>query len=76
MNEYSGADLMAAIRSLHDATALGFTNMNAKFEALDARVDSKVEGLRSEMNRRFDRVDLRFDAVEGRLERLEHAQPR
>jgi hypothetical protein len=69
MNEYSSGDLMAAIRSLQDATALGFART-------DAKIDSEVAGLRHEMNRRFDNVDRRFDEIDRRFERLEHPERR
>jgi ribonuclease HI len=61
MNDYTSADLMAAILSLQDATAAGF-------ERADARMDAKVEQLRHDMNRRFDRVDERFDDVYARFD--------
>lgn len=32
-----------------------------------ARVDADIRELRSEMNRRFEAVDARFDALNGRL---------
>jgi ribonuclease HI len=61
MNDYTSADLMAAILSLQDATAAGF-------ERADARMDAKVEQLRHDMNRRFDRVDERFGDVYARFD--------
>jgi hypothetical protein len=68
MKEYSTGDLMAAILTLQDATAGGFTNLESK---LTAKIDSEVGNLRHEMNRRFDRVDARFDRLEVRVEALE-----
>jgi hypothetical protein len=48
-----------------------------KVEALDAKIDSKVDGLRSEMNARFEAVnkqftsvDQRFDAIDKRFDQL------
>ena len=48
-----------------------------KIEALDAKIDSKVDGLRSEMNARFEGVnkqftaiDQRFDAIDKRFDQL------
>ena len=35
------------------------------------RLDAKVEGMRGEMNARFDGVDRRFETVETRLESVE-----
>jgi hypothetical protein len=60
MNDYTSADLMAAILSLHDATASGF-----------AKADLKTDRLRDDMNRRFDHMDGRFDRLEGRVAALE-----
>jgi hypothetical protein len=34
-----------------------------KIEALDLKIDSKVDGLRSEMNTRFEAIDKRFDQL-------------
>jgi hypothetical protein len=34
-----------------------------KLEALDAKIDSKVDGLRLEMNARFENMDKRFDQL-------------
>jgi len=34
-----------------------------KLEALDIKFDSKVDGLRSEMNARFESIDKRFDQL-------------
>ena len=41
-----------------------------KVEALDAKIDSKVDGIRSEMNARFETVDKRFDAMDKRFDQL------
>ena len=64
MNDYTGADLMAAILDLRDATAAGFARA-------DARLEHEVGSLRSDMNRRFDRVDERFDRVDERFDRMD-----
>jgi len=69
MNEYSSGDLMAAILTLQEATAAGFDKSEARDERLNAKIDSKFDALRFEMNRRFDRVDQRFDALEPRGDR-------
>jgi SMC interacting uncharacterized protein involved in chromosome segregation len=76
MNDYQNSDLMAAILSLRDATADGFETVHEKLAEHDRRFDgigTKIERLRSDMNRRFDRVDGRFDPLEGRVARLEQA---
>jgi hypothetical protein len=41
-----------------------------KVEALNAKIDSKVDGLRSEMNARFESVDKRFEAINSRFDQL------
>jgi hypothetical protein len=75
MNDYTSADLMAAILEVRDATAHGYAR-------LDEKIDAKVDGLRHEMNRRFDRllddmdgrfarVNERFDRMDERFDRLE-----
>jgi hypothetical protein len=53
-------DALAAITTLQDATALSFT-----------RVDTTIDALRTDMNKRFDLVDNRFDEVDQRFDRLE-----
>lgn len=35
----------------------------AKVDVLDVKIDSKVDGLRSEMNTRFEAIDKRFDQL-------------
>jgi hypothetical protein len=60
MNDYTSADLTAAILSLRDATASGF-----------AKADLKTDRLRDDMNRRFDLVDDRFDRTDARLDRMD-----
>jgi hypothetical protein len=62
MNDYSSGDLMAAILTLQEATAAGFTRLEAK---IDSKADAVV------MNRRFDRIDERFDRMDERFDRLE-----
>jgi hypothetical protein len=42
-----------------------------KVEALDAKIDSKVDGLRSEMNARFEAVDKRFNSVDQRFDAID-----
>ncbi len=41
-----------------------------KVEALDSKIDSKVDGFRSEMNARFEAVDKRFAAINSRFDQL------
>ncbi|MGA2394878.1 MAG: hypothetical protein ABSH03_16175 [Candidatus Lustribacter sp.] len=78
MKDYSSGDLMAAILSLQDATAGGFAkadallgSMETKITDLDKKLDSKIDGLRQAMNRRFDSVDERFDWLARRVEAIE-----
>jgi hypothetical protein len=82
VSDYSKNDLMAAILALQDATAAGFTALEArltrKIEDVEASlcakiqsVDVSVHSLRHDMNRRFDRVDIRFDGLERRVGALE-----
>ena len=68
MSEYSSGDLMAAVLALQDATAAGLSALESR---LTVKVDSKIEGLRHEMNRRFDKVDLRFDEVDRRFAKVD-----
>jgi hypothetical protein len=56
---------MAAIVDLSEATAHGLTSLRTD---MDGRFDS----LEYSINKRFDSVDLRFDAFERRLQLLEH----
>ncbi len=45
------------------------------FSSMEERLDFKIDGLRDEMNERFDQVDKRFDRIEDqhgrRLDTLE-----
>jgi hypothetical protein len=67
--------ILAGFASLHQAMAEGF-------DRLDRKIDSKIDGLRGEMNlrfaefearmmRRFDERDVRLDDHEHRISRLE-----
>lgn len=76
--KYSSAELVAAILDLRDG--LGERVNSLCFSMGELRSDVKtlrgdmargLEGLRYDMNRRFDSVDLRFDAFEKRLNLLE-----
>jgi hypothetical protein len=78
MNDYSSADLMAAILDVRDATAFNLskleTRLTARIDGLSTRIDgveNSVGSLRHDMNRRFDRMDERFDQMDGRFDRLE-----
>lgn len=73
MKDYSSGDLMAAILSLQEATAAGFARNDARFESLEAKLDSNIDSLRHDMNRRFDSVDRRFDLLTRRVEAIESA---
>jgi hypothetical protein len=84
MNEYASSDLVAAVLALQDATATGFSALEARLSvkienvetALSTKIDSKIDGLRHEMNRRFDTVDHRFDQLERRVGALERHEDR
>ncbi len=41
-----------------------------KIEALNLKIDSKVDGLRAETNARFDAINQRFDALDKRFDQL------
>lgn len=75
---YSTADLMAAIVDLRDATAHGFASVDRRFDALRAELrsemDIRFESFEHKMSKRFDSHDLRFDALERRLQHLEAAR--
>ncbi len=68
MNDYTNADLMAAILDVRDAAAHNHANLDRFEVKLDAKIDSRIDGLRHDMNRRFDRIDQRFDDVYARFE--------
>jgi len=67
MNDYTTAELMAAILNVHEAMGFGFSRVDERF----AEQDKKIELLRNDMNHRFDRMDERFDRLEGRVAALE-----
>ena len=46
----------------------GFSRMERRFEAVDARFD-QVDKRFEAIDARFDRVDQRFEAIEARLDR-------
>jgi predicted nuclease with TOPRIM domain len=60
MDDYTPADLMAAILNLRDAMTFGFANVDVRFDRF-----------REDMNHRFDRVDERFDDVYARFDRID-----
>ncbi|MCX6251999.1 MAG: hypothetical protein NTX61_14765 [Bacteroidetes bacterium] len=41
-----------------------------KVESLDKKIDLKVDGLRTEMNARFETVNQRFDSMDKRFDQL------
>ena len=67
VNDYTSADLMAAILSVQEAMGMYAVRTDARFDAVDARFDRFEQS----MNRRFDRVDERFDGLESRVTALE-----
>ena len=58
-------DLFDAIKSLKEATEIGFAANARRFDAMDARFDS--------MDARFDRLDMRVGRLETRVESLEES---
>jgi hypothetical protein len=74
-DDYTLRDVMEAVIEVRDAAAISTTRLEAKIDnletKLDTKIDSEIGSLRREMNRRFDRVDVRFDEVNGRLTALE-----
>jgi len=58
--KYSSAELVDAILDLSNATANGFSRVDARFDRLEHSI-----------NKRFDSVDLRFNVFERRLQLLE-----
>ena len=61
---------MAAIIDLSEATAHGFISLRTE---LRADMDRRFDEFEHKMNKRFDSVDLRFDAFERRLQILERS---
>ena len=41
-----------------------------RLEALDAKIDAKTEGLRSEMTAQFKAIDQRFESIDKRFDQL------
>ena len=60
MNDYTTAELMAAILNVHEALGFGFSRVDERF----AEQDKKIELLRNDMNHRFDRLEGRVAALE------------
>ncbi len=71
MDEYTLRDVMEAVFQVRDAAAISTTRLEATIDAFDTKLGAEIGALRSEMHRRFDRVDQRFDRVETRLDTLE-----
>ncbi len=75
MNDYTSADLMAAILDVRDAAALNHAHLEAKIDRvearLDAKIDSSIDALQHKMNRRFDGVYERFDRMDERFDRVD-----
>jgi hypothetical protein len=67
MNDYTPAELMAAILNVHETMGFGFSRVDERF----AEQDKKIEHLRNDMTRRFDLVDDRFDRVDERFDRMD-----
>jgi len=69
--QYSSADLMTAIKDLQEATATGFSAVDQRFVDLESRMNGRFEALEYKLIKRFDSVDLRFDAFERRVVAVE-----
>jgi hypothetical protein len=65
MNDYSSADLMAAILDVRDATAFNLTN-------LETRLTAKIDGVNDSLGARIDGLSARVDGVENSVERLRY----
>jgi len=53
------------------ATSLGtLFYLGSRFDALAARVDTRIDGLTTRVEAGFARVDSRFDAMEARFDAL------
>ncbi len=63
-NETTLNDIMEAIVGLNQ-------KMDSGFERLDKKIDNKVDGLRNEMNLRFEEVNVRFQEQDMRLDLIE-----
>ncbi len=59
------AEILSGFASLHEAIALGFAKMDECF----SRMDERFGRLEQSMLRRFDGVDTRLDALEGKRRR-------
>ncbi|MDP1622063.1 MAG: hypothetical protein Q8M08_06955 [Bacteroidales bacterium] len=42
-----------------------------KLESVDSKIDTKLDGLRAEMNARFESVDQRFESVNQRFDAID-----
>jgi hypothetical protein len=85
MNEGSlptTAELLQAIVALHAFTEAGLQRLDSRIDRLDGtidrlggkldrKIDSKVDGLRYDMNKRFDHVYGELDEIKTRITRLE-----
>ena len=65
MNDYSSADLMAAILDVRDATAFNLAN-------LETRLTAKIDGVNDSLGARIDGLSARVDAAENSVERLRY----
>ena len=66
------AEIRSGFASLHEAIALGFAKMDERFSRMDERfsqMDERFGRLEQSMLRRFDGVDTRLDALEGKRRR-------
>jgi len=62
-NNYTIGDVLAAIHSLHAATELSFSRVDQRIDAMEGN----LHGLRGDMNRGFDRLEVRVDSIDKRV---------
>jgi len=65
MDDYTLRDVMEAVFQVRDAAAISTTRLEAKIDAVDTKLGAEIGSLRSEMHRRFDRVDARLTTLEA-----------
>jgi hypothetical protein len=65
MDDSTLRDVMEAMFQVRDAAAISTTRLEPKIDAVDTKLGAEIGALRSEMHRRFDRVDARLTALEA-----------
>lgn len=74
MNDKQYAELLDTVISLRDATALGFRNVDRRFDEMEERWGRRHNALESRfdgLEKRFDCLEVRFDHLEVRFDGLE-----